>query len=232
MPHIQAFRGLRYDLGHVGSLGDVVAPPYDVIDADLQTRLYRQHPANVIRLILNRDEPGDDARSNRYTRAARFLASWRREGVLQTEPDPAVYVYHQQFSHDGQQVTRRGFMCRVRLEPFGQGNIYPHEQTHAAAKADRLKLIRSCRANLSQIFGLYPDPEGTAQDLLETAIVGCTPIEAADHLGVVHRLWPVTDVKVLTDIAAVLSPKPMFVADGHHRYENACNYRDEFASGG
>ena len=115
MPQIQAFRGLRYDLGHVGSLSDVIAPPYDVIDSDLQDALYKRHPANVIRLILNRDEPGDDDNSNRYTRAARFLKNWRREGLMTLEADPAIYVYHQTFEYGGHQFARRGFMARIRL---------------------------------------------------------------------------------------------------------------------
>ena len=229
MPDIQAFRGLRYDLGHVGSLSDVVAPPYDVIDSELQDALYKRHAANVIRLILNRQEPGDDEVSNRYARAARFLKNWRSEGVLFTEPDPAVYVYHQIFKKYGHAYTRRGFMCRTRLERFGEGNIYPHEETHAGPKADRLKLTRACRANLSQIFGLYPDPENDTQALLEAAILGATPVEATDHLGVVHRLWPVTDVAVLSALVGVIGPKPVYIADGHHRYETACNYRDSLA---
>ena len=151
---IAAFRGVRYDLGHVGSLADVVAPPYDVISPEFQTELYKRHPANVIRLILNREEPGDGDAANRYTRAAKFLKDWQSEGVLFTEADPALYVYHQQFTHEGQTYNRRGFMARVRLEPFGEGKIYPHEETHSAAKADRLRLIRACKANLSQIFGI------------------------------------------------------------------------------
>ena len=226
MPEIQAFRGLRYDLGHVGALSDVVAPPYDVIDEAFRDRLYKQHPANVIRLILNRAEPGDDDDENRYSRAARFLRNWRREGVLQVDGDPAIYVYHQKFSFGGQDFTRRGFMARIRLQRFGEGTIYPHEETHAAAKADRLKLTQACRTNLSQIFGIYPDPENEAQSRLEAEVVGVAPLEATDHLGVVHRLWPVTDVKVVSEVAGVMGPKPLFVADGHHRYETACNYRD------
>src|SRR6188768_2437888 len=110
MPDIQAFRGLRYDLGHVGSLSDVIAPPYDVIGPELQNDLYKKHPANVIRLILNREEPGDDDRNNRYSRAARFLKNWRQEGLLQLDPDPAIYVYHQMFQFGGREYTRRGFM--------------------------------------------------------------------------------------------------------------------------
>jgi uncharacterized protein (DUF1015 family) len=232
MPEIQAFRGLRYDLGHVGALSDVVAPPYDVIGPELQDQLYKRHPANVIRLILNREEPGDDAADNRYSRAARFLKNWRSEGVMQVEPDPALYVYHQIFEHAGRPLTRHGFMARVRLERFGEGKIYPHEETHAAAKADRLRLTTACQANLSQIFGLYPDEENRAQQVLEDAIAGRTPLEATDHLGVVHRLWPVSDVNVVAEVSSIVGPKALYVADGHHRYETACNYRDQLAAAG
>jgi uncharacterized protein (DUF1015 family) len=230
MPSISAFRGIRYDLGHVGSLSDVIAPPYDVIDPELQEQLYKKHPANVVRLILNRDEPGDDAQSNRYTRAARFLRNWQREGVLFTEGDPAVYVYHQEFVEGGQTFVRRGFMARVRLERIGEGNIHPHEETHSGAKQDRFNLWKACRANLSQIFGLYPDPENAAQRLLEQAIAGQTPLVATDHLGVVHRVWPVTDLGVINQVSAAMAGKPAYIADGHHRYETALNLRDDLVA--
>lgn len=230
MPEVHAFRGLRYDLGHVGALSDVVAPPYDVIDPEMQETLYKRHPANVIRLILNRPEPGDENDDTRYERAARFFKNWISEGVLSADPNPAFYVYHQCFEYGGSQITRRGFMGRVRLERFGEGTIYPHEETHAAAKADRLKLTQACRANLSQIFGIYPDTSNEAQEILEEAIRGVAPLEATDHLGVIHRIWPVTDVKVIAETTAVMGPKPVFVADGHHRYETACNYRDRQAA--
>jgi len=232
MPEIQAFRGLRYDLGHVGSLSDVIAPPYDVIGMELQEQLYKRHPANVVRLILNREEPGDDDHNNRYARAGKFLKNWRSEGVLFTEPRAAVYVYHQTFSVGSQIFTRRGFMSRVRLERFGEGRIYPHEETMAGPKADRLLLTRSCKANLSQIFGLYPDPEASVQTMLDEAIAGATPLEATDHLDVVHRMWPVTDIAAVSAVAGAMGPKPIFIADGHHRYETACNYRDELAKNG
>ena len=232
MPQIEAFRALRYDLGHVGSLSDVVAPPYDVIGTELQEQLYKRHPANCIRLILNREEPGDDEQNNRYGRAARFLKNWRSEGVLFTEPDPAVYVYHTQFDYAGKTYNRRGFMARIRLERFGEGKIFPHEETMAGPKQDRLLLTRACKANLSQVFGLYPDPHSEAQELLEASIAGKTPVEATDHLGVIHRLWPVTDMQTIARLAGVMGPKQVFIADGHHRYETACNYRDELAAGG
>jgi uncharacterized protein (DUF1015 family) len=232
MPTIQAFRGLRYDLGHVGSLSDVVTPPSDVISPEFQDELYKKHPANFIRLELNREEPGDNEQSNKYSRAGKFLRNWRQEGVMQVDPDPALYVYHQTFDHGGQAVTRRGFMARVRLERFGEGKIYPHEETHSGPKQDRLLLTKACRANLSQIFGLYPDPENVAQNVLEAAVAGQTPLTATDHLGVIHRLWPVSDVKTIADVASILDPWPMFIADGHHRYETACNYRGYLAEQG
>jgi len=232
MPEIQAFRGIRYDLGHVGSLSDVIAPPYDVISPKLQQQLYKQHPCNVVRLILNRREPGDDEANNCYIRANRFLKTWQSEGVLFTEADPAIYVYHQEFTYGGTTFTRRGFMGRLRLSRFGQGKVFPHEETMSGPKVDRLMLTAVCRANLSQIFGLYPDPACEAQNLLEDAVAGQTPVVATDHLGVVHRLWPVTDVAVIADMAGVIGPKPVFIADGHHRYETACNYRDQVYDSG
>ena len=230
MPNIQALRGIRYDLGHVGSLSNVIAPPYDVIDAELQKQLYDLHESNVVRLILNKDEPGDDEHNNRYSRAARLLRVWQREGVLFTEADPALYVYHQVFTEGGVEHTRRGYMGRVRLERFGEGTIYPHEETHGAAKADRFKLWTACKANLSQIFGLFPDPQNEAQELLEAAIVGVTPLEATDHLGVIHRIWPVTDIATITAVNKAMGERPVYIADGHHRYETACNIRDEIAA--
>ena len=141
MPEIQAFRGVRYNLGRVGSLSDVVTPPYDVIDAELQDYFYKLHPNNFIRIDLNRIEPGDDdERNNRYTRAAKFYKQWRDEGVLTVEADPAVYVYHQEFTAEGRKHVRRGFLARQRLSRFGEGQVFPHEETLPGAKADRLML--------------------------------------------------------------------------------------------
>ncbi len=231
MADIQAFRGLRYDLGHVGTLGNVVAPPYDVINDALRDELYNQHPANVIRLILNRAEPGDEP-GEQYRRAAKLFQRWQAEGVLSTEPDPAVYVYHQVFTVGDTQHTRRGFIAGVRLEPFGEGQIYPHEETMPGPKKDRLALTKATRANLSSIFGLYPDADSEVQELLERAVAGSTPLEATDHLGVVHRMWPVSDVALIAKLAGLLGPKPIFIADGHHRYETACNYRDSLSTDG
>lgn len=227
MPKIQAFRGLRYNLAQVGSLSNCIAPPYDVVDSQLQDHLYNLSPFNFLRLELNRPEAEDEDENAVYQRAARIYRSWKNEGILQAEPDPAIYVYHQEFDIGGKKFNRRGFMARVELQRFGEGNIYPHEQTHAKAKDDRLRLTRATQANLSQIFGLYPDDENAIQELLESKIVGVQGVEATDHLGVVHRMWPISDVKTIQQVSALIETKDMFVADGHHRYETACNFRDE-----
>ncbi|MEO1525249.1 MAG: DUF1015 domain-containing protein [Planctomycetota bacterium] len=224
MPQIQPFAALRYSLDHVISLSDVVAPPYDVIGPELQDELYKKHPANVIRVILNRSEPGDVA-DEKYDRAASFVEQWIEQGVLMREDAPAYYVYHQRFEADGQTFNRRGFMARVRIQPFGEGNIYPHEETHPKAKVDRLKLTQATKQNNSQIFGLYPDPENEIITLLDAATVGIDPIESTDHLGVQHVLWPVKDAEIAAKVGELMADRPMFVADGHHRYETASNYR-------
>ena len=232
MPEIRAFRGVRYDLARVGDLSLVVAPPYDVIGPELQSALHDASPHNVIRLELGRDQAEDDDDANRYTRAARLLRDWRRDGVLVDEGHPALYVYHQTFRVEGRTHTRKGFLARVRLEPFGQGRIFPHEETMSGPKADRLKLYQATGFNLSPVFGLYPDPENAALSAVEAGIKDRTPLTVTDHLGVENRLWPVTDVEALTAAQGLMADRSVFIADGHHRYETALRYRDERAEAG
>jgi uncharacterized protein (DUF1015 family) len=232
MAHVLPFRGWRYDIAQVGSLSDVTAPPYDVIGPDQQKALYERHPCNVVRLILNRQEPGDTDGEERYRRAANFLRHWRSEGILLREHEDALYVYHQEFDWEGQHYVRKGFLGRLRLEEFGRGSVFPHEQTMSGPKADRLLLTKACRMNLSPVFGLYPDTEASVQTPLEDAIRGVTPLEATDELGVVHRMWPVTRSGALNAVRERLRDKSIFIADGHHRYETAINYRNWLQSEG
>jgi uncharacterized protein (DUF1015 family) len=224
MPDIQPFRAWRYDLGQVGRLSDVVAPPYDVIDEALQRRLYERHPYNVVRLILNRQEPGDDGRNNRYRRAARTLKEWQREGILRQDPQPCLYVYHQDFTSAGRHHLRRGVLARVRLEKFGEGRIFPHEQTLAGPKADRLQLLRATEMNLCPVFGIYPDPDNEIQARLDASVGRSLPLEATDLEGTTSRLWPVCQGELIGEIQRLFFPKPVFLADGHHRYETALTY--------
>jgi uncharacterized protein (DUF1015 family) len=219
-------------MAQVGALSDVVCPPYDVIDSALQDRLYDASPYNVVRLELNREEAGDDAGRNRYTRAARFLKDWTREGILVADAHPALYMYDQTFVIEGRSYTRKGFLARVRVESFGQGKIFPHEQTLSGPKADRLALFDATKFNLSPIFGLYPDTGAEVLGAVEAGLHDRTPLEATDHLGVQNRLWLVTDPKVHTVVQGLMGSRPIFIADGHHRYETGLKYRDERAAAG
>ncbi len=232
MPDIRPFRGVRYDLTRVGSLSDVVAPPYDVIGPDLQEQLYHVSPYNIIRLELNKEEPGDTPENNRYARAAKHLKDWLRTGILAEDPHPSLYVYHQEFEVEGRTYTRKGFFARVRLEPFGQGKIYPHEQTLSGPKADRLALFKATGFNLSPVFGLYPDPDNQVLAAVEAGLRDRTPLEATDHLGVTNRLWPVTDQPTHTAVQGLMAAHPIFIADGHHRYETGLKYRDDLIAAG
>ncbi|MBI2807890.1 MAG: DUF1015 domain-containing protein [Planctomycetes bacterium] len=232
MAEVQAFRGYRFDLARVGNLSDVIAPPYDVIDPALQQAFYDRSPFNTVRLILNQETPADSANNNRYSRAAQTLRDWINDGVLVQDSARCLYVYQQEFEVEGKKYTRKGFMARVRLEKFGSGRIYPHEETMSGPKADRLRLFHATNMNLSQIFGLFPDEAGEVQQSIDTAIVRALPIQATDHLGVVSRLWPITDQGVIHTVARLMSPKPVFIADGHHRYETALRYLDEKQAAG
>ena len=227
MADIRAFRGFRYDLGYVGTLSDVVAPPYDVIDAALQQRLYDSSPYNAIRLELNRDEAGDDDTNNKYSRAGNMLREWVLANVIRQDTARSLYVYEQEYAVEGQTFTRRGFFARVRLEPFGGGKIYPHEQTMSGPKEDRLKLYRSTGFNVSPIFGLYPDGDGEVFAPLEPLIRSAPPLVARDHLGVTNRLWTITDSATISKVIGGMGPKPVYIADGHHRYETGLKYLDE-----
>lgn len=231
MADIRAFRGFRYDLGRVGALSDVVAPPYDVIDAALQQKLYGASPYNAIKLELTRDEPGEEGAS-KYDRAANTLREWLAANVVRQDTARGLYVYEQEYAVEGKTFTRRGFMARVRLEPFGEGKIFPHEQTMSGPKEDRLKLYRATGFNLSPVFGLYPDSDSEVFAHLEPFVRSAPPIVAKDHLGVTNRLWTITDSAAISKVIGAMGPKPVFIADGHHRYETGLKYLEERRAAG
>jgi uncharacterized protein (DUF1015 family) len=231
MADIRAFRGFRYDLGKVGSLSDVICPPYDVIDVELQQKLYAASDYNAIRLELTTDQPGDDDHENKYTRAASTLKDWTNGNILSQDTARCLYFYEQEFQVESQTFTRRGFLARVRLEPFGTGRIFPHEQTLSGPKADRLKLYNATNFNISPVFGLYPD-DGEVFHLVDPLIRNQPPLVATDHLGVINRLWLINDSSVISKIIGVLGPKPIFIADGHHRYETGLTYANNLRAEG
>src|SRR3954470_3281654 len=226
MADVQPMRTLRYEANAVGSLEDVIAPPYDVIDAELRARLAAQSPFNVVEIDL---PEGDDP----YMHARDTLDAWRQQGVLTREREPALWVLQQEYrAPDGSQRTRRGFFARVRVEDYGAGRIRPHERTHPGPKEDRLRLTRATRANLSPIFSLYDDPEGAAWSALSPYTETVPWAEVIDEDGTKHRLWRVPDPGAAAAVADALSATELLIADGHHRYETARVYADEVGGEG
>ena len=221
------FRGIRYNLEPIEDFSKVLTPPYDVISPQDRERYYELHPYNIIRLILGKDLPDDNEHENKYTRAARFLHNWVREGVLKRDIYPSIYVYDQEFELEGRKFVRRGFISRVKLEEFGTGHIYPHEQTMPGPKKDRLNILRACKANLSPIFALHPDNaiEGILTDAIEKAYT--PPLLAFDEAGIKNCFWVIDDPAIIAKIQELMKDKPLFIADGHHRYESALAYRNE-----
>src|SRR3989442_10889257 len=228
MAEIIPFRGVLYDPAKVGDVTAVVAPPYDVIGPAEQAALYDRHPCNIVRLELGREHPGDGPQDNRYSRARRCLDTWLRDGVLRRDERPVIYLYAAEYRlRSGAVRTMRGFLSLVKLEEFGTGRIFPHEDTRAAAKDDRYQLLETCRSNFSPIFSLYSDPAGDIIRTLETTADANRPrIAVTDSDGGHHRLWTVTDPAALERGVATMKPLPLFIADGHHRYESALHYRN------
>lgn len=231
MSQIFPFQGMLYDQTLVGSVKDVVAPPYDIIDATGQKHLHDRHPHNIIRMELGLDQSGDGPTHNRYTRAAAMLQTWIKEGILKRDTRPTVYYHTIEYTPpsstpDAPKKILRGFLTLVKLESLDSGHIYPHENTRAAAKTDRLNLIEACRANFSPIWSLYSDPLGTVIQLLESETKGKPArYDFQDDAGCRERLWDVTDETVLQHVTEAMQNKPLFIADGHHRYETALNYQ-------
>ena len=227
MAELSPFHGVLYDPAKVGDVTAVVAPPYDVTGPTEQASLYERHPCNIVRLELGREHPGDGPQDNRYTRAKRFLEEWLRDGVLRRDGRPAIYLYTVEYRmRSGAVRTMRGFLSLVKLEEFGTGRIFPHENTRAAAKDDRYQLLETCRSNFSPIFSLYSDPPGDIIRTLEAADGGRPHVAVTDSDGGHHRLWTVTDPAALERVVAAMKPLPLFIADGHHRYESALRYRN------
>ncbi len=231
MSQILPFQGTCYDQTVVGDIRHVVAPPYDIIDTTGQKSLHDRNQYNIIRLELGLDEAGDNSTHNRYTRAAAALQSWLKAGALRRDDQPAIYYHTIEYTPpyaapDSPRKLLRGFLALVKLEALDSGHIYPHENTRAAAKTDRLNLIEACRANFSPIWSLYSDPMGAIIGLFETAVKG-TPAryDFRDDAGCRESLWSVTDETVLSQITNLMRNKPLFIADGHHRYETALNYQ-------
>ena len=228
MAEIAALRGVRYT-DKAGPLEKLVAPPYDVISPDEQRRLHDLSPHNVVRLILNAEQPKDHEIHNRYTRAAESLDAWLADGVLAFDPTPAIYACDHEFEWAGRRLRRRGLLSLVKLEELGRGSVLPHEYTMPGPKADRLKLMSACQGCLSPIFALYPDEDKALANTLDSLVADADArgAQAAEVqcAGERHTLLPLTGPQAIERLKRLMAPKPLFIADGHHRYETAWAYR-------
>jgi uncharacterized protein (DUF1015 family) len=244
MADVQPLHALHYDLSVVGPLGDVVAPPYDVIDAEQRSALIARSPFNVVAVDLPRAPTAgkggadgqvsvDSERADPYRAAGELFESWQLQGAVVRDSEPAIWAHTQRYTGpDGVEQTRRGFFCRVRVEEYGPGRVRPHERTHPGPKEDRLRLTRATRANMSPIFSLYSDPSGAAWEALQAATAQAPWGEATDAQGTVHRLWRVADERVIAAVQATARDSELLIADGHHRYETARAYAEEVGGEG
>ncbi len=227
MAKIVPFRGLRYNPDQIRDLATVMAPPYDLISPALQNELYARHPYNVVRLTLGKTGEQDDDSNNRYSRAAADFAQWQQDRILVRDSAPSIYLYDQEFCLEkGETVVRKGVVALSRLEEFSSGVVKPHEKTLAEPKADRFRLIKACSANLSPIFSLYSDPCCVLDSLTKKLKERDPDLEVTDDEKVIHRLWQISDPDIIDKAQDLLASKPLFIADGHHRYETALNYRN------
>lgn len=229
MAEVVPFKGVLFNVPQISKVSgeDLLAPPYDIITPEYKEALYKNSPYNIVRIDFGKDLPGDNGLENKYTRAQKFLTDWLKERVLITSPTPCFYSYEVSYEIHGRKQTLRGFLGLVRLEELGQGNIHPHECTHSTPKKDRLDLMRICGANISPIFSLYNSPEKRTSWLLSGINKTRPYIEANDSDGSVHRLWAIQDSDAINSIKKELEGKAIFIADGHHRYETALEYRKE-----
>lgn len=228
MAEVIPFRGILFDVPKISSsMGeDLLAPPYDVITPEFREELYDRNPYNIVRIDFGKELPGDNDQANKYIRARDHLDSWLSEHILTREAGPCFYSYEISYTIGSKAETLTGFLGLVRIEELGAGNIHPHECTHSKPKKDRLELMRLCSANISPIFSLYNGPEKMAVSVLRDLNRTAPYMEARDSDGAVHRLRVVRDPAAIEIIQSELADKAIFIADGHHRYETAFEYRN------
>ncbi len=230
MADVQPLQTLRYDLDRVGSFDAVLSPPYDVIDAAQRAELAARSPFNVVQLDMPEATTPD---GDPYEAAAAHLADWLEQGALVRDEQRSFWILTQDYlAPDGSRRTRSGFLGAVRIEDYGAGRIRPHERTHPGPKEDRLRLTRATKTNLSPIFSLYCDADGTARALLAEQSQGQPYGEQIDADGTVNRLWQLTDRTAQEALTQALSQAELLIADGHHRYETARTYADQIGGEG
>jgi uncharacterized protein (DUF1015 family) len=228
MAEIHPFRALRYDTNKV-NLGEVLTQPYDKITSAMQERYYAASPYNLIAIEKGKASSDDSAENNVYTRARKKLDEWITQKVLVQDQTPAIYVYSQDYTVPGTNTrkVRSGFIALGRLEDYSAKIVFPHERTLTAPKADRMELLRHTHVQTGQLFMLYDDRARTIDTYLEEISRTPTQFRLEDEFGVTHRLWPVDDLAFIRRIQTATADKKIIIADGHHRYETALNFRNE-----
>lgn len=229
MAKVIPFRGTRYNTKMFPNLNDVTAPPYDIISKEEQTELYNKNDFNILRVDYGLDFDTDTDTDNRYTRGGAYLREWIEKEVLLRESENAFYVYEQIFSlsDDKSAHSLKGILSLVELREFADKVVLPHEETISKAKTDRLNLMRETGANTSPIYSLYLDDEEKIAGLIEENSEGTPDISFMSDEGIRQNIWIITDTKVTGEITRLFENKQLFIADGHHRYETALNYRRE-----
>lgn len=223
MADVRPFAGIRYSDREVRDLSRVITQPYDKISPSMQTNYYERDPLSFVRLILPKA-------ADPYAESKRTLDTWLAANTLVRDPEPAFYVIHQEFSIGGRKHLRHGFIGVVRVDEFEKGTVLPHERTLSKPKADRLNMTRATEKDFEQIFMLYSDPERAVDRILEPA--GKPIMDATDDDGVTQRVWAITDRAKLDAVRQLMADKVLLIADGHHRYETALNYRREHDAAG
>lgn len=226
MAEVVPFRGVLYNPELIQNFADVVTPPYDVISPEEQDGFYQRHPNNVIRLILGKAHPGDNGHQNVHQRAAEYFKQWMVDKVLVQDEHPALYLTSAEFCIGSETIVRYGMISAVRLEPFEKGIVLPHERTFSKVKSERLRLMKACHTNFSPIFGLYSDNNGVLARLLDATKSALPDMDLVDGKGIHHRLWRISHDETLAHVTASLHDRPIYIADGHHRYETALNYKE------
>ena len=219
MAIIKAYKGLRFNCDKAGKIDELVCPPYDIINDEQREGYIQTNPHNIIRLELPKGE-------NRYAQASEILQSWLGDGTLIKEDKPAIYIYEEEFTAYGERKSIKGIICRVKIEEFSKGVILPHEFTLSKAKEDRLNLMKATNCNFSQIYSLYMDGGKNTLGKIDTLSAGKPDIELTDGEDVTHRMWIITDEKAIAEICEDFVDRKLYIADGHHRYETALNYRN------
>jgi uncharacterized protein (DUF1015 family) len=223
MSKTKAFKAVVYNPQTTRDFKHVVCPPYDVISSQAQDVLHERSLHNFIHILLAKDSSLDD----KYRRAGVLFRSWLKDSVLVQDEQPAVYFYSQQYVIRGEKKTRLGFISLLRLGDEKGSSVFGHENTHNAAKLDRFKLIKQVKANLSPIFIIFLDKKRIIQRIFQRHIPSHKPfIEVTDDEKTVHKLWRLSDSDILKVIESSMNNENMFIADGHHRYEVSCAYRD------